>query len=126
MTNQELKEIIKETITECWKGYKQVGMKEKGGKNVPNCVPVKEEKIEEGSSPCTRVTQKASSSRKDKKWMKCAKQTDGSIKRVHWGDPNAKVTGDSGNTSRKKAFRARHDCKNAKKGTANDLACKDW
>jgi len=26
----------------CWKGYKQVGMKEKGGKEVPNCVPVNE------------------------------------------------------------------------------------
>ena len=23
----------------CWKGYKQVGMKNKGGKQVPNCVP---------------------------------------------------------------------------------------
>jgi len=26
----------------CWDGYKQVGMKEKNGKMVPNCVPVKE------------------------------------------------------------------------------------
>ena len=26
----------------CWKGYKQVGMKDKGGKQVPNCVPVNE------------------------------------------------------------------------------------
>lgn len=25
----------------CWTGYKQVGMKDKGGKRVPNCVPVK-------------------------------------------------------------------------------------
>jgi hypothetical protein len=25
----------------CWKGYKQVGMKNKGGKQVPNCVPTK-------------------------------------------------------------------------------------
>jgi len=23
----------------CWKGYKQIGMKDKGGKQVPNCVP---------------------------------------------------------------------------------------
>jgi len=23
----------------CWKGYKQVGMKSKNGKKVPNCVP---------------------------------------------------------------------------------------
>ena len=26
----------------CWSGYKQVGMKKKGSKNVPNCVPVEE------------------------------------------------------------------------------------
>lgn len=26
----------------CWDGYKQVGMKNKGGKEVPNCVPIKE------------------------------------------------------------------------------------
>ncbi len=26
----------------CWKGYEMVGMKKKGGKPVPNCVPVKE------------------------------------------------------------------------------------
>jgi hypothetical protein len=25
----------------CWAGYKQVGMKDKGGKRVPNCVPIK-------------------------------------------------------------------------------------
>ena len=27
----------------CWDGYKQVGMKDKGGKQVPNCVPVSED-----------------------------------------------------------------------------------
>jgi hypothetical protein len=34
--------IVDESIKEaapCWKGYKQVGMKDKGGKQVPNCVP---------------------------------------------------------------------------------------
>lgn len=25
----------------CWKGYTMVGMKSKGGKQVPNCVPKK-------------------------------------------------------------------------------------
>lgn len=24
----------------CWKGYEMVGMKSKGGKKVPNCVPI--------------------------------------------------------------------------------------
>jgi hypothetical protein len=27
----------------CWTGYEAIGMKEKNGKKVPNCVPVKEE-----------------------------------------------------------------------------------
>ena len=27
----------------CWKGYEMVGTKNKGGKEVPNCVPIKEE-----------------------------------------------------------------------------------
>ena len=34
--------IVEESIKEaapCWKGYKQVGMKDKNGKQVPNCVP---------------------------------------------------------------------------------------
>lgn len=32
-------DMLKES---CWKGYKQVGMKYKGGKSVPNCVPINE------------------------------------------------------------------------------------
>ena len=34
-------------MQKCWTGYKQVGMKDKGGKMVPNCVPV--EKAHEAS-----------------------------------------------------------------------------
>jgi len=32
-------ELKQELVDACWKGYKQVGMKNKGGKQVPNCVP---------------------------------------------------------------------------------------
>ena len=28
----------------CWKGYEAIGMKNKGGKKVPNCVPIKKKK----------------------------------------------------------------------------------
>jgi hypothetical protein len=35
---------IHDTLDEaCWKGYKQYGMKKKGDKEVPNCVPVEED-----------------------------------------------------------------------------------
>jgi len=30
----------------CWKGYKQIGMKEKDGREVPNCVPINENEDE--------------------------------------------------------------------------------
>ena len=33
---------VLDEMTSCWKGYKQIGMKEKNGKEVPNCVPVNE------------------------------------------------------------------------------------
>jgi len=42
-----LAEIVDNILSEkkaCWKGYKQVGMKEKNGKQVPNCVPIKNKK----------------------------------------------------------------------------------
>jgi hypothetical protein len=35
-----LKEISKEK-NPCWKGYKQIGIKNKNGREVPNCVPIK-------------------------------------------------------------------------------------
>ena len=34
----------------CWKGYKQIGMKKKNGKEVPNCVPESEEDTDEGNA----------------------------------------------------------------------------
>ncbi len=37
----KLLEILSEK-SPCWKGYKQIGMKEKDGKQVPNCVPIDE------------------------------------------------------------------------------------
>ena len=36
----KLKDILSE---DCWAGYKQIGMKDKGGRQVPNCVPVSED-----------------------------------------------------------------------------------
>ena len=33
---------VNEDENPCWKGYKQVGMKEKDGRQVPNCVPIDE------------------------------------------------------------------------------------
>jgi hypothetical protein len=50
-------EIVDESIKEaapCWKGYKQVGMKDKGGRQVPNCVP-NESVVKEISSRTPKI-----------------------------------------------------------------------
>jgi hypothetical protein len=42
--SKELKEMVMTKLKEgkpCWKGYEQIGMKEKDGRQVPNCVPKK-------------------------------------------------------------------------------------
>tara|TARA_R110000782_G_scaffold50005_1_gene108629 strand:- start:162 stop:2258 length:2097 start_codon:yes stop_codon:yes gene_type:complete len=80
------------------------------------------------SGRCTKRTKKASSSRSSKKWMQCVPAGKGKYVRRHWGDPNAKVTGGSGNTKRKKAFNARHKCSTCKGSdySARCMACGDW
>ncbi len=108
----------------CWDGYVKRGTKTKDGKTVNNCV--EEEELEEDAEECTKPTKKTSSDRKGKKWTKCATQSDGSVKRIHWGQEGVKVTGDSGDTKRKKSFRARHNCDNAKEGSPQQAACNDW
>ena len=80
----------------------------------------------EKNAQCTGPTKKASSTSKGKKYMKCVKSDSGGYKRIHWGQKGAKVTGKSGNTKRKKSFRARHKCSTAKANTPRGQACKDW
>jgi len=79
--------------------------------------------LEEAGGRCTKVTKQMSSSRKDKKYMKCVR-VDGKLKRVHYGDPNLRIK--KSNPKRRKSFRARHKCSTAKPGTAKFLSCKNW
>ena len=37
----------REILEACWDGYRQAGMKKKGNRQVPNCVPVSEAELEE-------------------------------------------------------------------------------
>jgi len=85
-----------------------------------------EDMYSEKNAQCTGPTKKASSTSKGKKYMKCVKSDSGGYKRIHWGQKGAKVTGKSGNTKRKKSFRARHKCSTAKANTPRGQACKDW
>lgn len=39
----DFKQSLNEAENPCWKGHRQYGMKEKNGKQVPNCVPIDEQ-----------------------------------------------------------------------------------
>lgn len=56
---KHIKEDVDASVNECWDGYKQVGMKTKGGKQVPDCVPESEEHVDEavklGCMECDEV-----------------------------------------------------------------------
>lgn len=54
----------------CWDSHKQVGMKKKGGKMVPNCVPKNEEVEVEGYEPMTPAREKRVSRQSDKAYAK--------------------------------------------------------
>jgi hypothetical protein len=56
----DLDKIIKELENPCWKGYEMIGMKDKDGKEVPNCVPVSEDK-----GPCWKGYQQVGMKEKD-------------------------------------------------------------
>ena len=44
MTLKDFKSFKDFLVEKCWKGYTQKGMKKKGDKMVPNCVPKKRKK----------------------------------------------------------------------------------
>ena len=47
----KMRNLMPEAEGPCWKGYKQVGMKNKGGRQVPNCVP-NESIVKENKEDC--------------------------------------------------------------------------
>lgn len=137
-----------ENLTEtCWEGYKQVGMKDKGGKMVPNCVPVNEDDLYEGDfckvclAEYIRENYKSLNEaeyqgrkvplgkpmrgdvKKFKVYVKDPKT--GNIKKVNFGDPNMKIK--KSNPKRRKSFRARHNCDNPGPRTkARYWSCRKW
>jgi len=105
----------------CWKGYEMVGMKKKGGKEVPNCVPIKEAEVEEAKSKA-----------KGKRFSKKVKDSKtGRTRTVNYGQSGkAKDGGDRirPGTAKGDAYCARSakikKCK--KPPCANDLSRKKW
>lgn len=57
---------LKTILEACWKGYQQVGIKKKGGKQVPNCVPKNEDKVPGVTSPSKPIQSKMKPTAGDK------------------------------------------------------------
>jgi hypothetical protein len=111
----------------CWDGYKQLGMKMKNGKQVPNCVP--EEFNEWGE-----ITEADAKSGKElnnptkgdvKKYKVYVKNDKGNVVKVEFGDPNMSIKRDD--PKARANFRARHNCDQKKdRTTAGYWSCKFW
>ena len=133
----------------CWKGYTQYGMKDKNGKQVPNCIPVKEaeelDSVDDYCSACLReyilehanmLTEAEYHGRKVaigkpmrgdvKKFKVFVKDpSTGNVKKVNFGDPNMRIK--KSNPARRKSFRARHNCDSPGPRTkARYWSCRKW
>lgn len=131
----------------CWDGYKQVGMKKKGGKMVPNCVPVNEDELYEGEfcKACLAEYIKENYKslneaeyqgrkvplgkpmqgdvKKFKVYVKDPKT--GNVKKVNFGDKSMRIK--KSNPGRRKNFRARHNCDSPGPRTkARYWSCRKW
>jgi hypothetical protein len=124
MTKETLYRLIEEVMTEeedpCWDDYKMVGMKEKGGKKVPNCVPKidEAEQIDKDSMPCNDPKGTPSHAKKSHVVKAC---DNGKEKIIRFGEQGASTAGapKEGESkkmkAKRKSFKARHG-KNIKKG----------
>jgi len=85
---KKTKKMSEDALNEkCWDGYKQVGMKKKGKRKVPNCVP--ESDTSEGKSPHKKGTEKY---RKHMAAMHASAEPKGTmIEGVRYADPQFDV-----------------------------------
>jgi len=134
-TPTQIAKAKNEVAEACWDTHKQVGMKKKGGKMVPDCVPKSEEyedelnewgEIEEDSEYQGRKVKlnkpMAGDVKKSKVYVKNEK---GNVVKVEFGDPNMTIKKHI--PARRKSFRARHNCDNpGPKWMARYWSCKAW
>lgn len=109
----------------CWDGYRQLGMKKKGKKEVPNCIP-EEEELDEAEYQGREVQLNKPSAGDVKKSKVFVKDPDtGNVKKVNFGDPDMTIKKNI--PARRKSFRARHNCDDpGPKTKARYWSCKAW
>ena len=111
----------------CWKGYRRMGTKMKGGKRVDNCVKVKEDsKIDEAEYQGRDVPLGKKMPGDVKKYKVYVRKPNGNVVvKVNFGDKKMRIK--KSNPARRKSFRARHNCATAKdRTTARYWSCRNW
>ena len=113
----------------CWKGYKRMGTKMKGGKRVDNCVKVGEDLEEERSDEAEYRGKNVPLGKKlpgdVKKSKVYVRKPNGNIVKVNFGDKKMRIK--KSNPKRRKSFRARHNCKNpGPRWKARYWSCRSW
>ena len=137
-----LYDLIFEDENPCWKGYEMIGFKDKGGKKVPNCVPISEEydveniydskdftsymrenygglketQLEEAEYQGRKVKLGKPMQGDTKKFKVYVKNPKGNVVKVNFGQ-GGKAKGGTmkirkSNPAARKSFRARHNCDN--------------
>jgi hypothetical protein len=139
LTETQLTRLVSKLTEEdnnpCWDGYEMIGMKEKDGKEVPNCVPLEEEILQEAEYQGRKVTLNKPMAGDVKKSKVYVKNDKGNVVKVNFGHggTSAKKKGEKtmrikkNNPERRKSFRARHNCDNpGPKWKARYWSCKAW
>jgi hypothetical protein len=112
----------------CWKGYKRMGTKQKGGKTVDNCVKmedVEEDQTDEAKYQGREVPLGKKMSGDVKKSKVYVRKPNGNIVKVNFGDKKMRIK--KSNPARRKSFRARHNCKNpGPRWKARYWSCRSW
>ena len=113
---EKINNIVNEKAP-CWKGYKQVGMKDKDGKEVPNCVPesydvfdescgytIEIDKLEEAEYQGRKVKLGKPMQGDVKKFKVYVKNDKGNVVKVNFGQKGMNIK--KSNPERRKSFRA--------------------
>jgi hypothetical protein len=107
----------------CWKGYKRMGTKQKGGKTVDNCV--KMEDLDEAEYQGRKVPLGKPMKGDVKKSKVYVKNPQGNVVKVNFGDKKMRIK--KSNPNRRKSFRARHNCANpGPRHKARYWSCRAW
>lgn len=116
--------IEEEDDNPCWNGYEMIGMKDKNGKKVPNCVP--KESLEEAEYEGRKVTldKPFRTPNEKSKFAVYVKNDAGKVVIVRFGDSQMEIRRDDDGA--RASFRARHNCDDKKDKTTPGYWSCNW